>query len=713
MSSDLTFITNETGKSLRDRFGDLLDDTRCFDCLVGYFFISGFYKLYPFLETVEKIRILVGLQTDRTAYGLIQKAKEQGELNFKSHASAKEQVSQDVMDELERSTDSADIEMGVQKFVEWIRSGKLEIRAHASQNLHAKVYIMTFAEGDRDKGRVITGSSNLTQAGLQDNLEFNVELKNSSDYDFAIAKFNELWDVAVDVSAPYQDTITVKSPYAQFTPYELYLKFLYEYFRNELNRPSELEDMYVPVGFMKLKYQEEAVLAARKVLDEYGGVFLSDVVGLGKTYMAALLAQQLDGRHLVIAPPQLLDKDKRGSWPNVFSDFQVRQTDFESIGKLDQLLERDVSKYTNVFIDESHRFRTETTQSYEALAQICRGKRVILVSATPLNNTPQDILRNEVVRVGRFADEHDHPQPQLFAHFLDGSTFVVGADARRCVCHQVAPGQSRRVPVADGLLKAAQLVEHFFVAVYDAGKVHHLAQAQHPVIVQLRRDVVPAQVRAGGFHIRRGHARRHHHKHGERVVLGRVEHVADAIQSQHIGDLVRVNDDGRRAARDDSASELVGRHQRAFDVDVCVNKAGTDVASAYVNNLLGRVALSDADDAAVSQRNIRRVNLARVDVHQARVLEQDFGRLVPPREFDELGQFHFKSPRSRSSTANERHLTREADIHATCCWNRPGSNGSPATNRPRPAVPTNCPSANTTCPREIVILTVPCTRMPS
>ena len=26
------------------------------------------------------------------------------------------------------------------------------------------------------------------------------------------------------------------------------------------------------------------------------------------------------------------------------------------------------------------------------LAQICRGKRVILVSATPLNNTPRDIL---------------------------------------------------------------------------------------------------------------------------------------------------------------------------------------------------------------------------------------------------------------------------------------------------------------------------------
>ena len=112
---------------------------------------------------------------------------------------------------------------------------------------------MTFAEGDRDKGRVITGSSNLTQAGLQDNLEFNVELKNRSDYDLAISKFNELSAVAVDVSKSYEDTITNKSPYAQFIPYELYVKFLYEYFRNELYRPSELEDLSVPVGFSKVE----------------------------------------------------------------------------------------------------------------------------------------------------------------------------------------------------------------------------------------------------------------------------------------------------------------------------------------------------------------------------------------------------------------------------------------------------------------------------
>lgn len=393
MSTDLTFITNEPEKSLYHRFSVLLGKhTRFFDCLVGYFFISGFDKLHPALSNTEKIRILVGIKTDGQTVELIQSAKAQQEFVLESHAHVRERVPTEILGELQKSSDSAAIEDGIRKFVEWIKSGKLEVRAFPSERLHAKLYVMTFVDDHIDKGRVITGSSNFTEAGLQDNLEFNVELKNRSDYEFALAKFNELWAKSVDVTKDYVTTIEVKSPFAQFTPYELYLKFLYEYFRSELNLPDEIEDIYLPDGFKKLKYQEEAVLNARKVLDEYGGAFLSDVVGLGKTYMSALLAQHLNEPCLVIAPPHLLDSHNPGSWPNVFREFGVRGFLCESLGKLESLLERDLQKFTTVFIDESHRFRTEDTQSYEMLAQICRGKRVVLVSATPLNNSPFDIL---------------------------------------------------------------------------------------------------------------------------------------------------------------------------------------------------------------------------------------------------------------------------------------------------------------------------------
>ena len=396
-SQDLTFITNEKNQSLANRFRTLIKDTEFFDVLVGYFYTSGFYEIYKSLKKTEKIRILVGINTNvsnLTTPTLDEdsiNSPQQQSLQF-SHSEAKKQFSEEVTNEMENSPDNKEVEEGVHIFLEWLKSGKLEIKAYPSANIHAKLYIMTFSESDRDAGRVITGSSNFTKAGLLDNLEFNVELKNRSDYDFALSKFNELWEDAVDLKDKYQETIQTKTWLNNnITPYELYLKFLYEYFQDDLKQAEEIFYKYVPKDFMKLEYQEQAVLNAKKILQEYGGVFLSDVVGLGKTYISALLAQQLDGRHLVIAPPMLLDKDSPGSWPNIFSGFK-EQADFESLGKLDKLLKRGVDKYKNVFIDEAHRFRNESNTTYEMLARICRGKRVILVTATPYNNYPKDIL---------------------------------------------------------------------------------------------------------------------------------------------------------------------------------------------------------------------------------------------------------------------------------------------------------------------------------
>ncbi len=390
-TSDLTFITNEKDKTLLDRFKVLIKDTRFFDVLVGYFYTSGFYAIYKSLENTEKIRILIGISTNKQTIDLIKESKQQ-ELQF-SHSETKQHFSSMITEEITNSKDNREVEQGVIKFIEWLQTGKLEIKAYPTENIHAKLYIMTFAEGDRDIGRVITGSSNFTQAGMVDNLEFNVELKNSSDYEFAKNKFEELWTQGVDVKDTYIETIKQKTWLnPDIKPYELYLKFLYEYFKDEISQNEEILFQYAPSGFKKLEYQEQAVLNAKKILEEYGGVFLSDVVGLGKTYMAALLAGQIDGRTLIIAPPVLLDENNPGSWKNVFEDFGIRASHFESIGKLEHLIEQGTDKYKNIIIDEAHRFRTETNDTYEDLAEICRGKRVILVTATPFNNRPKDIL---------------------------------------------------------------------------------------------------------------------------------------------------------------------------------------------------------------------------------------------------------------------------------------------------------------------------------
>ena len=386
---DITFITNEEGQKLKDRFNNLIKDCQAFYSLSGYFYLSGFHQIYKSLENVDKVKILIGIGTDKKTFDVIDKSESEM-FDFDSDSVIKNESKRLVLEELENSEDSEEIELSIKKFVEWIQNGKLEIKAYPSKKIHSKLYIFTFKKDDRDKGRVITGSSNLTQAGLSENLEFNVELKNISDYDFAMDKFNELWQQAVDLNENYVKNINNRTWLKDdVTPYELYLKFLYEYLKEKVNLDQEEVTMsYVPQDFINLKYQREAVSDAKNKLEEYGGVFLSDVVGLGKTYISAMLAQQLDGRNLIICPPILKDY-----WENTFQDFRVPAT-VESLGKLDDIIKKVVKhrEYRNVFIDEAHRFRNESTQTYEKLKQVCWGKRVILVSATPQNNTAVDIL---------------------------------------------------------------------------------------------------------------------------------------------------------------------------------------------------------------------------------------------------------------------------------------------------------------------------------
>jgi len=400
--SDLTFFTNDNGQTLLDRFKSTLNDTVLFDILVGYFRSSGFYQLYESIEFINKTRILVGLGLDAHANQTIQIYQNQSVLDFNSHYKVKKQFQNDLINEVENTNDQDEkLELGLKKFIEFLKSDcddkeldiqnggngkKLEIRAYPSKNIHAKVYIGRFAPDDRDYGFVITGSSNFSYSGLVANREFNVELRQRRDVEFALSQFETLWSQSVDISEDFVDTVQNKTWLNdQITPYELYLKLIYEYMQEDINLSNEI-DTFLPDGFMDLQYQKQAVVQALKKMEEYNGVFLSDVVGLGKTFITAQLLQQLKGRILVICPPMI-----KSYWEESLHDFRV-PAKVESLGKLDQIIQFGLDRFNYIIVDEAHRFRNETTQSYADLLDICRGKKVILVTATPMNNTIDDIF---------------------------------------------------------------------------------------------------------------------------------------------------------------------------------------------------------------------------------------------------------------------------------------------------------------------------------
>jgi len=367
--TDNKFFTNEPDASLLDRFKQTLKDVQFFDVLVGYFQTSGFHELYKDFEQIEKIRVLVGLGIDRQAFEIIEDAESQMVFDF-THKETRDLFADTVVDEIDQTPDTSQVEIGIQKFIDFIVSGKIKIKAHPSHKIHAKVYISRFHEGDRDFGRVITGSSNFSYSGLEGQYEFNVELKDDTDVNFALKQFERLWKEAIDVNEDYINSVQTRTWLNdKLLPYMLYLKTIYEYFKEDINLDQTYEADF-PEGFMDLDYQKQATVAAYKILQAYNGVFLSDVVGLGKTYISALLAKQLDGGKLVLCPPPLKEY-----WEETFRDFGVRKFKVESLGKIDQIVETNLEKYQYVFIDEAHRFRNQQTQTYAQLAEICAGKK--------------------------------------------------------------------------------------------------------------------------------------------------------------------------------------------------------------------------------------------------------------------------------------------------------------------------------------------------
>ena len=384
------FFTNEPDKDLYTRFSKILQsNTEFFDVLVGYFRTSGFFKLKDAMKDVNKIRILVGLNVDRFTVRIIDEAKGIIDYERRTEKEGRDFVSGDIQKEFIDAPVDEKVESGVRTFIEWLVNGKLEMRLYTEAPLHAKVYIMRKDPTKSDtKGSVITGSSNFSAAGLSNNLEFNVELRDDDDVNFALTKFEELWNKSVDIKDTYLEAVEQNTWLRDdITPYQIYLKTLYEFFKEEINADKDkLGNDIMPDDFMRLQYQIDAVVQAKKILETHGGVFISDVVGLGKTFICAMLAKTLKkGKKLIICPPVIVDY-----WKQVLLDFDVAAT-VESLGKLDRLLEKGVDDYSYVFVDEAHRFRNDNTESYSKLHEICNNKKVVLISATPINNYAKDI----------------------------------------------------------------------------------------------------------------------------------------------------------------------------------------------------------------------------------------------------------------------------------------------------------------------------------
>ncbi len=394
------FFNNQDGNTLENRLKDILShyNVEFLEFLIGYFRISGFVKIAPYLSKVKKARILVGINVDKVIADANMRGKKPNLYDYVGIAKTFVEEQKEILSAAEYAKEVDD---SIDILLNMLVSNTLELKISKDKNIHSKIYILREEpkpnhDGSFDyRGSVITGSSNLSENGLAKNYEFNVELRDSADIRFSLEEFEKLWANAVEITDGDVDTIKKKSYLREVTPYELYIKFLAEHFGDRINYDASVaEDL--PKEFKKLAYQIDAVNEGLSKIKKHGGFFLSDVVGLGKTITAAMIVKRLlfetKGKVLIIAPPSI-----KREWEETFDKFKIghiRHYRFVSYAELEKI--KDASEYEVVIIDESHKFKNYATTRYKELERITKeninySKKVILISATPLNNKPQDI----------------------------------------------------------------------------------------------------------------------------------------------------------------------------------------------------------------------------------------------------------------------------------------------------------------------------------
>jgi len=400
------FFTNTGDNTLLNKFRGIFEHTRVaeFDALVGFFRSSGYFRLREHLRGVGQIRILVGIDVDH----LISEAAKKGlEFNFNTEVTQEELV-RELRDDIEKSAYTKEVEDGILEFITDVVNGRIKIKAHPDKNIHAKIYIFRPEPFNaHNSGSVITGSSNLSVQGLETNFEFNVELRDYDDVAFATKTFEQLWLEAVEVLPGNIAELKDKTYLGDgFTPFEVYIKFLMEYFGTAVDYdPESITDL--PKGYKKLVYQIDAVNDGYAKLMKHNGFFLADVVGLGKTIVASIIAKKFyfsNGyrtRILVVYPPAMENAWKR----TIQDDFEVPNVEFVTNGSLHSITRAE--QYDLIIVDEAHKFRSDEARMFHELQRICKTprkrpapdgsvqKKVILISATPLNNRPEDI-RNQL-----------------------------------------------------------------------------------------------------------------------------------------------------------------------------------------------------------------------------------------------------------------------------------------------------------------------------
>lgn len=364
----------------------------------GYWDLKGMAALLPNIEHYKKIRILIGQEPLRNRFKKV--LKNDTEDDF-----PEEDLKWDLAN---TDYDSNLVKTGI-RISELIAAGNLEVRIYRGSFLHAKAYI--FSSSEKNDAVGLIGSSNFTHAGLTTNTELNAledesrivkyKPENETDMHGHLSWFNEIWsDEKSEVWNGEFSKIIQESPLGNvcFSPYEMYMKTLWELYKDEVDLSNEISKLTSSSLFT---FQQRNARLLIQKLQKYGVAMLADSVGLGKTITAgAVIKEYIETfkarRIYIIVPASLVQQWKRdlAKVHGLISGFEVlSMQDFQNIERA-----REIDKYADVnlfVIDEAHNLRNPNGTRHEQLLDWFSNSpesHVLLLTATPINNKLTDFV---------------------------------------------------------------------------------------------------------------------------------------------------------------------------------------------------------------------------------------------------------------------------------------------------------------------------------
>ena len=413
-------IIDNRKEKLVDHINRILSSTEWARFAVGYFFLSGLESIAQRLAGVKELRLLIGNTTNRET--LEQLAEGYRRLDLVAEAAEAEaypkrtdtkrmtgETAGNIRAAIELMDQTDEAQAVVATLVRMIEEKRLKVKVYTKGRLHAKAYIFDYGKvfdqsGNpierHEVGLAIIGSSNLTLSGVTHNTELNVLVQGNDNHAELGKWFDELWDESQDFDEALMQEMKQSWAVASVRPYDVYMKTLYTLVRDRLEGEDDKDILWDDDITKRLAdFQKVAVRQAVQIVKDYGGAFVADVVGLGKSYIGAAIVKHFERtdhtRALILCPAPLTEMWERYNEvyqlnARVLSMGFLREDDD---GSVNRLLEDVLFKDRDfVLIDESHNLRHPDTQRYKVVeAFLSTGRRCCLLTATPRNKSAWDV----------------------------------------------------------------------------------------------------------------------------------------------------------------------------------------------------------------------------------------------------------------------------------------------------------------------------------